>query len=322
MATQYIVNFTSSIDNITTDGFAELSKTNIPTLTVRTCKDPSDKRNQTLLLKFMTNDFAIVSFDDNKTTCNLSYKNYYSNEMYNSTITFDSSSSSAYSNFKKTFNEYYNSKYETEYYKNGREWYVGEVLYKKDDKDAVIERIPNGTGTFYYDLPLHKIKYSGEFENGECDGSGTFYNTDGRITIKANNISNGVPTQKGKLYIKYSKKQEVIEIVFKEVWEKLGLSTKECKKSFVSSESFVNNVALLYWKKDDISMEELIFEDKTLDEKYMELWKIIKCQEASLNTMNDNNLKQIQQQITVLRNHCIVSTLLIIFTTIMVGIFN
>ena len=324
MATQYIVKFTSSIENITIDVFVELNKTdkNIPTISVRTCKDSLDKMNQTLLLKFMTNDFAQVSFDDINMSCVLTCKNYYSSEMYTATITFDSSSSSAYSNFKKTFTEYYNSKYETEYYKNGREWYVGEVLYKKDDKDVVIERIPNGNGTFYYDLPSHKIKYSGDFENGNCDGSGTFYNTDGRITIKANNISSGVPTQKGKLYIKYSKKQEIIDIVFKEVWERLGLSTKECKKNFVNSDSFVNNIALLYWKKDEVSMEELIFEDKPLDEKYMELWKLVKSQEVFLNTINNTNLKNVQQQTKLFCNSIIASTLLIIFTTIIVGIFS
>ena len=118
--------------------------------------------------------------------------------------------------YKSEIEYYYSSKKqkkdgsyknEIEYYPSGNEWYVGEVLYKKGSDDVVNERLPNGNGTFYYDTPSHKIKYTGEFEEGLYDGSGTFYSTDGKMNVVSLNISNGIPTQKGKLNINFSKRK-------------------------------------------------------------------------------------------------------------------
>jgi len=287
MTTHYIIKFNNNIE--TFDGFVELTKkNNIPVLNVRTEKDSSNKLNQTLLCKFMTNNFAKFTFDDINSTLHLEYKDAYSATIYNNTIIFDDSSMSAYSDFKKTFTEYLNSKYETEYYPSGREWYVGEVLYKKGVDEVVVERVPHGTGTFYYDLPSHKIKYNGDFENGMYDGSGTFYSMDGKMSIQCNNISNGIPTQKGKLHINFNNKKETHELQFNDIWEKFSLATKEERKEYVNSCDFVLFIAKLYWK-DDTTMEELIFQDKPLGEQYTELWKIMKNQETQLENINTTN---------------------------------
>ena len=295
MSSEYIIKFIDT-NNTTYDGFVELSKnkSNIPIINIRTHKSNSDKMNQSLLYKFMTNNFAQVSFDDETSICNLSYKDFYSSNIYNNTIIFDNSSSSAYADFKKTFNNYLNSKCETEYYPSGNEMYVGEVLYKKGMDEVVVERLPNGHGTYYYDTPSHKIKYIGDYEEGNYDGSGTFYSSDGKINVIALNISNGIPTQKGKLNINFSKKKETIEFQFNDVWEKFKFATKESKKEFVNSEYFVTSIVKLYWK--DNILDELIFQDKPSSEKYTEMWKMLKLQHEQLNFINNNMNIMYQQQ--------------------------
>ena len=314
MSSEYIIKFIDSNDT-SYDGFVELTKnkSNIPILNVRTHKSCSDKLNQSLLYKFITNNFAKVNFDDEQYTCTLSYNDFYSSVLYTNTIVFDNSSLSAYLNFKKTFNEYLNSKNEIEYYPSGNEWYVGEVLYKKGSDDVVNERLPNGNGTFYYDTPSHKIKYTGEFEEGLYDGSGTFYSTDGKMSIVSLNISNGIPTQKGKLNINFSKRKDTVEFQFNEVWEKFGLATKESKKDFVNSDYFVTSIAKLYWK-DYNTIEEYIFQDKPVSEKYIELWKMLRLQEELLNNNYNNMTLMLEQQNKSFYKIWFLSTLLIIFT--------
>ena len=169
---QFIVKFNTN-NTTDIDSFVEFIKDNKQAiLTVKT-------HTETLFYKFMTNDFADVMFDDNMRSCTLTYKDYNNNDLLQSTIKFDSSSTSAYTEFKKCFGEHLNSKYEVEYYPSGRELYIGEVLYKKDENGILLARIPNGSGTIYYDLPDHKIQYDGEFEEGLYDGAGIFYNNDG-----------------------------------------------------------------------------------------------------------------------------------------------
>ena len=97
--------------------------------------------------------------------------------------------------FKKNLLELMGTKNETIYYPNGRIWYVGEVLHVKEN-DSVVDRIANGNGTWYYDGLSSRIKYQGEWENGKFDGAGIFYSYDGKMSISANNISGGIPTQK------------------------------------------------------------------------------------------------------------------------------
>jgi hypothetical protein len=316
MTSQYIIKFINN--DYETEGYVELykNKANVSTITIRTHKDPKDEANQTLLHKFMTNNFAKVVFDDNTTNCTISYKDGNSRNVYTSTIQFDSNSSSAYSDFAKRFTEMYNSKYETEYYPSGREAYVGEVLYKKGKDDVVVGRSPNGKGTVYYDLPGYKIKYSGEFENGLYDGAGIFYSQDNKISLIAKNISAGIPTQKARLVFNYSKRKDTIEIAFNEVWDRYNISDKIMRKNIILSDSFVSDLAKSYWTPNDIPMEALVFQDKSIDDKYLEIWNTLRVQDSKLNQLvfdNNNNQEKNKLLLYILFT---MSTSLILFTTI------
>lgn len=269
------------------DGFVELSKSNsksdISIINIRTHKDSYDKLNNTLLYKFMTSNFATFNFNDDTFICVLNYNNINCLETNTCTLIFDKISSSAYNNFKKTFKEYYNTRYETEYYKSGNIQYCGEILYGNN------ERVPNGNGIMYYDVPGTKIKYEGDFESGLYDGSGIFYSIDNIFSLVARNISNGIPTQKGQLLIKLSlNKTETIDIKFNDVWDKLALNDKVLKQNYVVDDNFVFNLAKLYWTNTEISLDNIVFQNKSLDDKYDELWKIIKNQELLLYNINNN----------------------------------
>lgn len=319
MATQYIIKFIKN-DDEEVDGYVELSRDilNIPFISVRTHKNTSDEMNQTLLLKFMTNNFAKVEFNDDNTSCIIKYKDGNSRNTYISTIYFDSNSFSAYSEFKKTFLELYNSKYETEYYPSGRVSYVGEVLYKKGTNDEVIGRVPNGKGVVYYDLPGYKIKYTGEFENGYYDGSGVFYNQDNKISLIAKNISAGIPTQKITLKINYNKKKETIDIQINNLWEKNNITDKIVKRNIAMSDTFVNDLAKTHWTINDIPLECLVFQDKSLDDKYFELWSILNIQNSKTNNYIEYT-KTMQKEINnILLINCI--SIFLIFGYIVLNI--
>lgn len=268
MTNQYIVQFTNNTVTETEPacGFAELFKTNnIPVLNVRTCENKNDRSNQNLLYQFMTNNFAQVSYNDDNLECVLKYFDHVS------VIKFDRHSSSAFTEFKKQMETLLNSKYETEYYPSGRVLYVGEVLYLKEN-DVVVKRQPHGSGVLYYDLPNYKIKYSGEFENGLVDGAGVFYDRTGNLKLKANNISSGVPTQKGKLEVLFKSNQQVVNLNFFTLWDDLNVTDKS---RFVISDSFVDRIALYTCKFENMSFDDLCFDDKTVDDKLVDLRKLL-----------------------------------------------
>ena len=305
MSTQYIIKFKTCVNDDdcfrireSIDGFVELSeqktsRMTVPTITVRTCENANDPKNITLFYKHITNKFAEVDFNDSTRLCSIAYNDGYNqNTTYTSTLTFDKNSSSAYSDFKKNFETHLNSKYETEHYSNGRVMYVGEILYNKDDDGNTTNRVPNGNGTLYFNTFGKAIKYDGEFEEGVYDGGGIFYNKDGKITITALNISNGIPTQKGKLNINYANKREVIDINFNELWEKAELTDKQQKKNYVMNDNFVNEVTRIYWKKDDLSFNELTFREKSAVEQRTELWKEMR----QLRVDNHNTQKSIERR--------------------------
>ena len=302
MSTQYIIKFKTNVNDDdcfrikeSIDGYVELSeqktsRMTIPTITVRTCENASDEKNTTLFYKYITNKFAEVDFNDTDRVCSIAYNDGYNQTTtYTTTLTFDKNSSSAYSDFKKNFEAHLNSKYETEYYSNGRVMYVGEILYNKDDDGKTTNRVPNGNGTLYFNTFGKAIKYDGEFEEGVYDGGGIFYNKDGKITITALNISNGIPTQKGKLNINYTNKKEVIDITFNELWAKAVMTTKKEKKDFVMNDNFVNDVAKIYWQKDDLNFNELTFRDKNASEQRTELWKEIKKLRSEIIQKQNNS---------------------------------
>jgi len=287
MDTQYIIKFIKDTFDVEVDGYVTLFKNhNIPIISVATHNNINHELYQTLLYKYITNSLQ-VTFDDNLMKCKIYY------DEYKSTISFDDSSASAYAEFKKQFSELLNSKYETELYPSGNVMYIGEVLTDSD------KRIMNGTGTLYYDTPYYKIKYTGEFENSLPDGAGIFYSMDNKIYLTANNISSGIPTQSGKLYIM----KETIELEFDEVWEKFALnSSKDDKKEFILSDTFVMDIAELYWDNMDISLDELLFKDASTDEKYIKLWKELKEQQSLILEMNNNINQQVVYLVHLINN--------------------
>ena len=322
MSTQYIIKFCKNIETLEPffDGFVELRKTpsshNI--IEVRTKKDTSDESNTVLAYKIITSNFATVTYDDISMECFLEYKDYYRNtgstSVFKSVIRFDKSSASAYADFKKTFIAMTNTQIETVNYANGRVWYIGEVLHVKEG-DKLVDRVAHGQGTFYYDGAKSQQKYVGEFENGKYDGAGIFYSYDGKLSVSANNISNGIPTQKGKLSVNFNKFSEVFEVDFSHVFEKMSskYSTKDEKQIFVRSDDFVKIITQMYWNSDE-PIERTIFREQTVEDKQVEIWNKINeltIQVEALRTENqkiaDNYTKETDKLVSM-------ATILIIAT--------
>jgi hypothetical protein len=301
MSTQYIIKFSRNEDDQKLDGYVELKKetyNNIPCIAIRSRKNELDDNNVTWFHKLITNNFASVDFNDDHSECYLNYKEGFSRSLdFKSTISFDKSSSSAYSTFKKVFTELLNSKCESEYYSNGRLLYTGEVLYKENATELK-SRVPNGDGTLYYDNLAQSAKYMGEFEDGKYDGGGMFFSKDGNLKLRANNISNGIPTQKGKLHISFPNVNEVVELNFREMWEKLNLTSKDSQRNFVLSDNFVNKVTSLYWKHPDLNMNQLEFVNMNVKDQQLELWNEVKSLQEMVKQNKEAILKTSNEQQT------------------------
>ena len=268
MSNQYIVKFSkdaSYSESSLYDGFLELISDNgCPTILIRTCKDSTDPKNVNLLNLYVTKNMGKFNFDHHTLTCTInSYYKYYR-------IIFDSSSSSAFTDFQKNFETALNSKFDTEYYpKSGNLKYVGEI---------VTNMVPvkyHGNGKLYYDKPGQKVRYQGEFSDGYFDGAGKFYSSDGRVVLTANNISNGVPVQKGKLEINFGK-QEVLEVKFTELWSKLNLNDKDSVRSFVLSDEFLDDILINFWDNKDVTIEEARFKYLPEEDKQMVIYNQLK----------------------------------------------
>ena len=294
MSTQYIVKFSKNLNSLfpseKVDGFVELipskNKYSSPTISVRTHQDSSDTNNIQLLYKFITSNFAKVDFDDNKKICSINYSDGYSRSIdYNSSIEFDDSSSSAYSKFKKSFEELLNSSKKTIYYDSGRVKYIGDVITEEEKMSY------NGEGSLYFDCYKNTLKYTGEFEEDDFDGAGKFYNMDGNVTLMANNISNGIPVQNGKLHINFRNREEIIDINFTELWVKLGVDSKDDRRKLVKSDDFLNVVASYYITGTSKNIKQLLFEDKSVPEQNIELWNQVQDLKVEvLKSRNDLNI--------------------------------
>ena len=281
----YIVKFTKNIHDYTRttekfDAFLELNSTNdIPTIVIRTCKDKFDFNNRILFHKHITKEFAKVEFNDSNRSCCLSYQDGYSRSIsYKSMIDFDDNSSSAYSTFKDAFEKLLNTKSESQYFDSGRLRYVGEVLELQDEENSY-----NGKGVLYYNTCSNVKKFVGQFEDGEFDGAGEFFNEDGNIKIIALNISNGVPVQKGKLHINFQSREEIVVIDFSNLWEILCIKDKRSLRKFVASDDFVNKTARLYWGNSDKSMDDVVFEEKSVSQQNVLFWNKLKEMTSEIN---------------------------------------
>jgi hypothetical protein len=302
----YIVKFTKNVHDYTRtsekfDAFLGLNSTNsIPTIVIRTCKDKFDVNNKILFHKYITKEFAKVEFNDSNRSCSLSYQDGYSRSIsYKSLIEFDDNSSSAYSTFKESFEKLLNTKSESQYFDSGRLRYVGEVLELEDEENSY-----NGNGVLYYNTCSNSKKFIGEFEDGEFDGAGEFYNDDGNIKIVANNISNGIPVQKGKLHINFQSREEVVEIDFSRLWDTLCIKDKRHQRKIVASDNFVNETARLYWGNSDKSMDDVVFEEKSTSQQNVEIWNQLKeisneINKTRLEAKTESQSRKVADRITI-----------------------
>jgi len=272
MSNQYIIKFTNNDNEEQVSGYAEISKTNfdIPYLNIRTHEDKNDKMNKVLFHRFITNysSFGVVDFCDT----NMSFYITIFDSMHK--LFFDKNSSSAYSDFKTRLCSLLESRFETKNYSSGNVYYAGEVLYTKLD-DGTLKIDAHGQGIVYYDQPGLKIKYSGEFENGFFDGTGVFFNPEGTISLKANNISNGIPTQKGKLEINFKSRKETISIDFFTVFDDIDINDNNSKVEFIMSDEFIDTLTESVCKFDDTSLEELKFNEESNEDKINKIYKLL-----------------------------------------------
>lgn len=331
MTTRYIVKFRTIVNedfsldsNVESDGYAEFSeyknsRITIPNISVRTCENKNDENNVTLFSKHITSNFGDVVFEDEEKKCYIKYfDGYLRKTKYISSIAFDDSSASAYTDFKNNFKNLLETKYETEYYPNGSIMYVGEILYEKgDDSKEIKSRKPHGNGTLYYNNVNNSIKYEGEFEDGKFDGSGVFYSTDGKITLVANNISNGVPTQKGKLNINYSIKKDQIDVNFTDLYDIFGVK-KIDRQDFVMSNEFINKITCKFYNNVE-DMEEISFKDLNSSQQRLELWNKLKNIEEQLpKIIKDKNVIE-SENLTKLMITSILMTIFVNFSLQMVN---
>ena len=107
-------------------------------------------------------------------------------------VRFDRSSSAAYGAFMKEYHKIKECHCNTSrYYNGGNIWMHGDILNNEFTGHCVE----------YYDNVCNSVKYVGEMEDGDYDGSGEFFSECGLIRVCANNICNGVPNGTGKLYV-------------------------------------------------------------------------------------------------------------------------
>lgn len=292
MSSKYIIEFQANTSSEKQSVFLELGQNNyngidtyesLNYIAIRSHEDKSHFQNDSLFWKVITNKISSsIEFLDDDQLCRISYEKR--KDLFNvATIYFDSNSKSAYNQFKTEFTELMNTDNETEYYKSGNMMYTGKVLYQDG------ERVPHNEGILYYDRLENNIKYIGEFENGKYDGSGIFYNLDGKLYITAKNISNGIPTQKGKLCVNY-KEKDMIDIDFNDIWNKFDLSDKSDRYHFVNSNHFVENIFALFCSKYDL--QKLKFLSKSKEQKLVELWTSIN----KIKHYQENNIQSIREE--------------------------
>jgi hypothetical protein len=106
-------------------------------------------------------------------------------------IRFDSSSSSSHKSFMKTYEKVKTSSVVVTCCENGN------IKIEGPQTNGVYD----GMCVEYYDNLAHSVKYVGEFEDNEYDGSGEFFSECGIIRIIVNNICSGNPNGIGKLFI-------------------------------------------------------------------------------------------------------------------------
>ena len=230
----------------------------------------SDDDEYTYFYKIIGNNFINKTFNDEINECIITYN--YDYKEIKSKILFDSNSDSAYNEFKNNLISLMNTKLESINYENGNLKYIGKVLRINN------KSIFNGEGKLYYNSSKHIIKYKGEFEDNLFDGKGIFYSKDNKIILHANNISNGIPVQKGKLVLKYKDKNDSIYFDFDEkFWYNFAdliQSEKNEKRDLVLSDEFT--ILLAKYLYPNVDFDSLIFNEKSIKEQRTIIYKKIK----------------------------------------------
>ena len=68
---------------------------------------------------------------------------------------------------------------------------------------------------------------------------------------------------------------QVIDINFLDFWSKLEIDSKEDKKKLSRSNNFVQIITSEYLEGTCKSLDNLLFEDKSVKEQHIEIWKEI-----------------------------------------------
>ena len=106
-------------------------------------------------------------------------------------IRFDKSSSASHESFLKTYKKVQDSSVVIKYHVNGK------IKIEGPQVDGVY----NGMCVEYYNNSTNSVKYIGEIEDDEYDGSGEFFSPCGTIRLVVNNICSGTPNGIGRLFI-------------------------------------------------------------------------------------------------------------------------
>tara|TARA_B110001454_G_C12634833_1_gene398619 strand:+ start:41 stop:952 length:912 start_codon:yes stop_codon:yes gene_type:complete len=184
--------------------------------------------NVKILIKFLEeaeefhitkNHIINIEYNNHKTQLKIIY---YNNKIVNTLfILFDQQSQSAYESIVQNIKEFSKVK-GILYYESGNLKMEGEFILDEESG----RYSANGNAKVYYDNPDKQMYYEGEIENENYDGSGIFYNKQGNISLKVNNIDQNNPIGIGLLTIKdfsndiYYKKEfsfdRIIDIDFSE----------------------------------------------------------------------------------------------------------
>lgn len=194
----------------------------------------------------------------------MDYEMYYKGNKFG--IRFDSRSSAAEKNFFDEFTKLRKAVQFVERYPSGNKKIEG---MKTDDGY-------NGYCIEYYDSLKSPIKYMGEFEDGEYDGSGEFFSEDSNIRLVCNNICNGIPNGIGKLIVGRNR-----------IIQNVDMGTI---LYYASSPSYTNQICMDLFPEYEDLIEQANFDAiKTIDEKMMYLLKKIQKLSVTNNAPNPQN---------------------------------
>ena len=134
----------------------------------------------------------------------------------------------------------------------------------------------NGYCIEYYDNIQSPIKYMGDFEDGEYDGEGDFFSSDGLIRLNCKNICAGLPNGIGRLIV--GRNKIIHNINMKNYNHLNSLNT-----------DYTNQIYKLIEPKYDELLELLGFEAMTIETQTMYLFREL---QKLKNIFKDQNQKQ------------------------------